>query len=124
MKRRNILGLTMAIITVSMLFVACQSNKSDSGETVASSPENSTVQDDDKKADTGSVQTISGTITDIRDMQFVLEVGDTAYLFSYDSKPDDLDDDIEDGDTVEVSYTGELNDIDPFNGTIVSIEEK
>ena len=122
MKKNNILGLTVAIITASMIFIGCQNTETSSGDSTGSS-NGSTVTESSMSDDDNDVQSISGTISDIRDMQFVLEVDDKAYLFSYDSKPEDLDN-IKDGDKVKVNYTGELSDVDAFTGSIISIEKE
>ena len=46
-----------------------------------------------------------------------------SYQFSIDSsaKPEGYDDVV--GDSVTVTYTGALSEVDPFEGTIVSVEK-
>lgn len=67
--------------------------------------------------------TITGTLGEIKDFMFELkdEKG-TTYALSFEGeKPEGLAD-METGDKVTVTYTGELSVVDPFVGTIVSVE--
>jgi len=66
---------------------------------------------------------IKGKISDIKDMQFTItdEKG-TPYLLTFDKKPEGLDK-VADGDSVEVTYTGELNEVDAFTGMVISVKK-
>lgn len=66
-------------------------------------------------------KTLVGTMEEIKDFMFIVtdEAG-TSYEFSFDTKPDGLDD-VKAGDKVQVTYTGEISEVDPFEGTIISV---
>ena len=61
MKKNNILGLTVAIITASMIFIGCQNTETSSGDSTGSS-NGSTVTESSMSDDDNDVQSISGTI--------------------------------------------------------------
>lgn len=48
--------------------------------------------------------------------------GTAAYSFTFEEKPEGLEN-ISDGDTVTVKYTGTISEVDPFEGEIISIEK-
>ena len=67
---------------------------------------------------------LTGTIDEIKDFMFVVtDENGTAYGFDFETKPEGLDN-VENGDTVTVTYTGTVSEIDPFNGTIISVEKQ
>lgn len=54
----------------------------------------------------------------------VTDTKDTSYAFTFESKPDGLDD-VAVGDTVTVvTYTGTISEVDGFDGEILSVERK
>lgn len=69
--------------------------------------------------------TITGTISDIKDFMFVItdEAG-VDYPFSFDGKKPEGLDSVKDGDTVMVVYTGELQTVEAFTGTVISVTKK
>ena len=68
-------------------------------------------------------KTMTGTLDEIKDFMFVLKEGeDTYYAFAFDEKPEGLDS-LKTGDKVTVTYTGEVSEIDPFTGKIISVEK-
>ena len=71
----------------------------------------------------GEQKTLVGTVEEIKDFMFIVtdETG-AAYEMSFDTKPEGLDS-IAAGDKVKVTYTGELSEVDPFTGTIISVEK-
>ena len=89
--------------------------------------------DTDSNAGTQSgAQQEESTLTGKLD-EHLKEIGDTAqvtddqgasYQFSIDSsaKPEGYDD-VAVGDSVTVTYTGALSEVDPFEGTIASVEK-
>lgn len=66
---------------------------------------------------------ITGTIDEIKDFMFTI-VDDTgeAYPLSFDAEPEGLAD-VQNGDKVTVTYTGELSREEAFTGTIVSVKK-
>ena len=82
---------------------------------------------DDKSDSTDSVdteQTVTGTIDEIKDFMFIVtDDSGNSYEFSFDTKPDGLDN-VQAGDKVKVTYTGELSEVDAFTGKIISVEKQ
>ena len=71
-------------------------------------------------------KTMTGTIEEIKDFMFIVTDKDgNAYEFDFDAdaKPDGLDQ-VEEGDQVQVTYTGEVSEVDPFTGTVISVEKQ
>lgn len=68
---------------------------------------------------------LSGTLDEKKDFMFVVtdEKG-AAYEFTFDAsaKPEGLDD-VSEGDSVTVTYTGTVSEADPFDGTVISVEK-
>lgn len=66
---------------------------------------------------------ITGTIDEIKDFMFTIvdDMGE-AYPLSFDAEPEGLAD-VQNGDKVTVTYTGELSREEVFAGTIVSVEK-
>ena len=66
---------------------------------------------------------ITGTIDEIKDFMFtIVEDGGEAYPLSFDAEPEGLSD-VQNGDKVTVTYTGELSREEAFTGTIVSVKK-
>lgn len=66
---------------------------------------------------------ITGTIDEIKDFMFtIVEDGGEAYPLSFDAEPEGLAD-VQNGDKVTVTYTGELSREEAFTGTIVSVKK-
>ena len=69
--------------------------------------------------------TLTGKLDEKKDFMFVVTDDQGAsYQFSIDSsaKPEGYDD-VAVGDSVTVTYTGALSEVDPFEGTIASVEK-
>lgn len=68
-------------------------------------------------------KTVTGTLDEVKDFMFVIRMeDDTCYAFAFDEKPEGLDE-LKVGDPVTVTYTGEVTEIDPFTGEIISVEK-
>ena len=84
--------------------------------------------DTDSNAGTQSgAQQEESTLTGKLEKDFMFVVTDdqgASYQFSIDSsaKPEGYDD-VAVGDSVTVTYTGALSEVDPFEGTIASVEK-
>lgn len=81
------------------------------------------AQKTETKAD-GDEKTLTGTLDEVKDFMFVVtdDNGDSyALAFGEGEKPEGLDE-LEVSSRVTVTYTGELSVVDPFEGTIVSVE--
>lgn len=78
---------------------------------------------DEGEKDSQEEKELTGTIDDIKDFMFVVtDDKDTPYSFTFDEKPDGLDD-VASGDKVTVKYTGTISEVDPFEGKILSVEK-
>ena len=66
-----------------------------------------------QESQTADASTMSGTVTDAQG---------ASYAFTFDGeKPAGLDD-AKIGDKVTVTYTGEISEVDPFEGEVLSVE--
>lgn len=84
------------------------------------------VEADDKTQtdNTDTEQTVTGTIDEIKDFMFIVtDDSGNSYEFSFETKPDGLDN-VQAGDKVKVTYTGELSEVDAFTGKIISVEKQ
>ena len=136
MKKRYALLLT-GLLTLS-LAAGCGTKTDNAGETSApavseSQAAKSTEQaaesteqtaDVQNTADQGEEKTITGTIDEIKDFMFTItDESGAAYEFSFETAPEGLEN-VAGGDTVKVTYTGEISEVDPFNGTVISVEKQ
>lgn len=65
----------------------------------------------------------SGTFTDKKDFMFTLEEADGSFygfFFGNGNAPEGYDN-LKEGDQVTVKYTGEINEVDAFEGRIISV---
>ena len=56
-------------------------------------------------------------------MFVITDESGAAYAFSFETAPEGLEN-VADGDTVKVTYTGEISEVDPFEGTVISVEKQ
>lgn len=78
---------------------------------------------DGTKAAEAKEEELKGKISDIKDFMFTVTTDDgKSYALNFDKKPEGLDK-LKDGDEVVVHYTGELSEVDPFEGEILSVEK-
>ena len=72
----------------------------------------------------GEEKTLTGTLDEVKDFMFVVtdDQGDSYALTFEGGAPEGLED-REVGDRVTVTYTGELSVVDPFTGTVLSVEK-
>lgn len=104
---------TAVAILLSLSACGASANSTDTG--AANNPESQVTTEDQN--------TMTGTLSEVKDTMFVItqENGD-AYAFAIgESKPKGLDK-VSAGDTVVVTYTGEVSLIDAFTGTVLSVE--
>ena len=66
---------------------------------------------------------MTGTIDEIKDFMFVVtDENDTPYSFTFEEKPEGLEN-VSNGETVTVKYTGTVSEVDPFEGEVLSVEK-
>ena len=76
-----------------------------------------------KKEETAEGKELTGTIDEIKDFMFVVtDKNGTSYGFTFEEKPEGLEN-VSNGDTVTVKYTGTVSEVDPFEGEVISVEK-
>ena len=128
MKKRNL----FAAAAVSLYFgnrmrgPALFSAVSSAEETVSTQVSESadTPSAEASSADTDvKTSSITGTIDEIKDFMFnITDSEGTSFVLSFDATPEGLSD-VKNGDTVTVTYTGELSEVDAFTGTVISVKK-
>lgn len=101
-------------------------DKSDGTDSADSTVSGDQAEADDKTQtdNTDTEQTVTGTIDEIKDFMFIVtDDSGNSYEFSFETKPDGLDN-VQAGDKVKVTYTGELSEVDAFTGKIISVEKQ
>ena len=90
----------------------------------ADKKETADAKETTEKADEEKESTMTGTISDIKDFMFTItsDGNDYAFTFDNDKKPEGLAD-VKDGDTVTVTYTGTVDEVDAFDGTVLSVKK-
>ena len=100
----------------------CGKKESTTTQTTAQAEQSSAKAEDTKDA-----KTVEGTIEEKKENQFILDAKDgKSYLFAlYDGTKPEGYEGVTQGDTVTVSYTGDLpkSDADSFTGKVVSIKK-
>lgn len=76
-----------------------------------------------KQEETAEGKELTGTIDEIKDFMFVVtDKNGTSYGFTFEEKPEGLEN-VSNGDTVTVKYTGTVSEVDPFEGEVISVEK-
>lgn len=110
-------GLLLAGLMALTLAAGCGGNTTPSSDTTQQSSQTTETQTTEK-------QNLSGTIDEIKDFMFVVtDESGASYGFSFETKPEGLDS-VAAGDKVTVTYTGEISEVDPFNGSVLSVEKQ
>lgn len=113
-------GLLLAGLMVLTLAAGCGGKTTPSSDTTQQSSQTAETQ----APETGEQKTLSGTIDEIKDFMFIVtDESGASYEFSFETKPEGLDS-VAAGDKVTVTYTGEISEVDPFNGTVLSVEKQ
>lgn len=74
--------------------------------------------------ESGAQKQLTGTIEEVKDFMFIVTDQDGAsYEFDFDETPEGLDG-VSAGDQVTVTYTGTVSEVDPFSGTILSVQKQ
>ena len=76
-----------------------------------------------QESQTADASTMSGTLDEVKDFQDTVSTtsGERIILTFDGEKPAGLDD-AKIGDKVTVTYTGEISEVDPFEGEVLSVE--
>ena len=130
MKKRN-------LITVLMMTAALAAGCGAKAETTTAAPtqaettkaettqaettQSETTQSESQKTEE-KTESVTGKIEEIKDFMFTIESDKGTYAMTFDTAPEGLSD-VQEGDEVTVTYTGELSEVDAFTGTIISVEK-
>mgnify|MGYP004506742155 FL=1 len=109
-----------------LMLLACTALLAASLTACGSKPAENTDTGSASSSDSASAESkLSGTLDEKKDFMFVVtdEKG-ASYEFTFDAsaKPEGLDD-VSEGDSVTVTYTGTVSEADPFDGTVISVEK-
>lgn len=109
-----------------LMLLACTALLAASLTACGSKPAENTDTGSASSSDSATAESkLSGTLDEKKDFMFVVtdEKG-AAYEFTFDAsaKPEGLDD-VAEGDSVTVTYTGTVSEADPFDGTVISVEK-
>lgn len=141
MKRKYILAVLA--VTCTIFAAGCGAKADVPQNTAQTEVKDNTQADDSTDSDDGTIsgdkaeaddktqtdntdteQTVTGTIDEIKDFMFIVtDDSGNSYEFSFETKPDGLDN-VQAGDKVKVTYTGELSEVDAFTGKIISVEKQ
>ena len=93
-------------------------------ETKETAKEESAADKEENKSTDAEESTMTGEISDIKDFMFTISSDGHDYAFSFDNdkNPEGLAD-VKDGDTVTVTYTGTVDEVDAFDGTVLSVKK-
>lgn len=109
-----------------LMLLACTALLAASLTACGSKPAENTDTGSASSSDSASAESkLSGTLDEKKDFMFVVtDDKGAAYEFTFDAsaKPEGLDD-VSEGDSVTVTYTGTVSEADPFDGTVISVEK-
>ena len=131
MKKRNVFVATCVTL---MLVAGCSAQKGEvssaaSTQIVSTSIAESTLDVSSTKSGENRMaeeeSTLTGTISDIKDFMFVItDKNGVEYALTFESKKPEGLSAVKDGDMVSVVYTGNLEQVEAFTGTIVSVTKE
>ena len=117
---KKFLALIIALV-MALSLVACGSKPAENKDTGTASSAAASSSSSEQQQE----NTLTGSLDEKKNGMFVVTDAEGAsYEFTYDPSdtPKGLDDAAE-GDSVTVTYTGTVSEVDSFDGTIVSVEE-
>ena len=116
MKKKLIMSV-MGIMLYAAVLGGCGQTEMKQDNVVTSNSE------DGKQGETTEEKELTGTIDEIKDFMFVVtDKNGTSYGFTFEEKPEGLEN-VSNGDTVTVKYTGTVSEVDPFEGEVISVEK-
>ena len=116
--KKKIIMIVACVMCCAGLFGGCgQSGMKQDNTAISNSEEG-------KQEGTTEEKEVTGTIDEIKDFMFVVtDENDTPYSFTFEEKPEGLEN-VSNGDTVTVRYTGTISEVDPFEGEVISVEKE
>lgn len=113
MMKKKLIAIVMGMVFWAGLFGGCGQTEVKQDNAITNNSEEETAEEKE----------LTGTIDEIKDFMFVVTDGnDTPYSFTFEEKPEGLED-VSNGDTVTVKYTGTISEVDPFEGEVLSVEK-
>ena len=115
--KKKLIAIVMGMVFWAGLFGGC-------GQTEVKQDNTITTNSEEGKEDgTAEEKELTGTIDEIKDFMFVVtDENDIPYSFTFEEKPEGLEN-VSNGDTVTVKYTGTISEVDPFEGEVLSVEK-
>ena len=122
--------ILLVILTLSVIVGCSKVTGQEDSETSVSIMQSEVMEnepipsDSDKDVVDEDASEVIGKVEEIKDFMFIVTDDDkVSYAFTFEEKPEGLDK-IAVGDTVLVTYTGTISEVDPFMGKILSVEKK
>lgn len=113
MKKMKLLVIAAALAITGIISACSKTSSSTDTTQIAAQASDSLAGDEE-------IHEAVGTISDIRDMQFVLTTDDGDAIFAFETAPEGLST-VKDGDMVVVAYTGEIDPVEAFTGKVLSV---
>ncbi len=111
--KKKLIAIVMGMVFWAGLFGGCGQTEVKQDNTITNNSEEG--KEEEKE--------LTGTIDEIKDFMFVVtDENDTPYSFTFEEKPEGLEN-VSNGDTVTVKYTGTISEVDPFEGEVLSVEK-
>ena len=131
--KKKLIAMVVSVMCCAALLGGCGQAEGKQDNTTASSSEAEQQEETTKETteettketteETAEEKELTGTIDEIKDFMFVVtDAKDTPYSFTFDEKPEGLDN-VSAGDTVIVKYTGTISEVDAFEGKVISVEK-
>lgn len=115
--KKKLITIVMGMVFWAGLFGGCGQTEVKQDNTITNSSE------EGKEEGTAEEKELTGTIDEIKDFMFVVtDENDTPYSFTFEEKTEGLEN-VSNGDTVTVKYTGTISEVDPFEGEVLSVEK-
>lgn len=111
--KKKLIAIVMGMVFWAGLFGGCGQTEVKQDNTITNNSEEGTAEEKE----------LTGTIDEIKDFMFVVtDENDIPYSFTFEEKPEGLEN-VSNGDTVTVKYTGTISEVDPFEGEVLSVEK-
>ncbi len=111
--KKKLITIVMGMVFWAGLFGGCGQTEVKQDNAITNNSEEGTAEEKE----------LTGTIDEIKDFMFVVtDENDTPYSFTFEEKPEGLEN-VSNGDTVTVKYTGTISEVDPFEGEVLSVEK-
>ena len=122
--KKKLVAIVAGIMLCAGLLTGCGQKENVPENTVTESSESEGQKETTAEPEESTEEKeLTGTIDEIKDFMFVItDENDTAYSFTFEEKPEGLEN-VSNGETVTVKYTGTISEVDPFEGEVLSVEK-